>query len=75
MCRGGEIFPRGRGAGGYRHPLNRLTFNNYGLTPMFFDHVYPKDHKNANMEIFDSCPGEKIQPNLIGKEAFSALEC
>ena len=28
-----------------------------GLTPIFFD----KDHKNAYMEIFDPCPGEKIR--------------
>ena len=32
-----------------------------GLAPIFFDQVYPKEQKNAHMEIFYPCPGEKNQ--------------
>ena len=52
MCRGGEIFPRGRGAGGYRHTLNRLTFNNYGSQDFDFYNFRKLDMSAFKWAIF-----------------------
>ena len=32
-----------------------------GMAPIFFDQVYPKDHKNAQMKIFYVCLDDEMQ--------------